>query len=311
MASRDIFHRQRANEEGKNTTITWTGPGQQYRHKERHARRCRPGYFGLGAALRGCQSAWFISRRLIFGCSLQPEGTAGTGHTLQRRSVTQCNDASAVVQQLNTAGAFWKRLEYMDPRERYWKSRPREVQNILWKLRKRELFQSKPGTRVLAARRFALNIYPNCTLLNVHRPSISPRKFSPNGKLFIGTSDDLTTLVVYDYRGAAAADSLLRSGDNKVIAAQAFSCFFRLKWGNHADLSRPVQRVQLVHRGQSIPDRRLVRRRDRDTSPTRGQPSQWELRPAAAEMHHPRGGSPDWRGVWTKRVPPWPNQLPA
>lgn len=123
-----------------------------------------------------------------------------------------------------------------------YKLKPRKIraQNIINRLRKRELFGCvKPGTQFHVAREFHQNVFPNYTIVNIEKPPCFLRKFSPDGKHFIAFSADQTSLEVYTYRGSAAAADLVEGltgeyvgnvneGTDYDIRNQVFERFFKV-----------------------------------------------------------------------------------
>lgn len=92
--------------------------------------------------------------------------------------------------------------------------KPRKVppQNVVLRLFNRQMFgYKKPATYFQTARQFYQNVFPNFTVINVEKPPCFLRKFSPDGKHLIAFSADQTSLEVYMYNGAAAANDLLQN----------------------------------------------------------------------------------------------------
>ena len=121
---------------------------------------------------------------------------------------------------------------------------PRRIppQNILTRLRHREIHCGRPGTHYHRARQFYTNIFPNFTVVNIEKPPCFLRKFSPDGKHFIAFSSDQTSIEIYKFQGPAASETLLRDiggeclsslGRNdprtEQIRTTLFDCFFKLK----------------------------------------------------------------------------------
>lgn len=136
---------------------------------------------------------------------------------------------------------------------------PRKIppQNIVLRLIKREIYPSKQSvTHFHVARAFHQNIFPNFTVVNVEKPPCFLRKFSPDGRHFVAFSSDQTSIEIYEYRGPAAAEELLKDVDGEIapngtdqqqlsmrIRSKIFELFFMLKHvvsvaGNGEQLNR-------------------------------------------------------------------------
>ena len=111
-------------------------------------------------------------------------------------------------------------------------------QNIVWKLKNREIKFRKPGTHLHCTKDFNINIFPNFTVVNVEKPPCFLRKFSPDGRHFVAFSRDQSSLEIYEFQGPSAAEDLLSESSNKkganfhlndAIRAQLFERFFRKK----------------------------------------------------------------------------------
>ena len=114
------------------------------------------------------------------------------------------------------------------------------AQNIVYRLRAREMHVSKPGAQFHVARSFHTNVFPNYTVISVEKPPCFLRKFSPDGRYFIAFSADQMSLEIYEFRGPAAAEDMFEnmSGDYLTeltdpasvrARSQLFGRFFRLK----------------------------------------------------------------------------------
>jgi de-etiolated-1 len=88
---------------------------------------------------------------------------------------------------------------------------PRTIpnQNIIGKLRGRELNLSRRATPSYYSSDFHKCIHPNLSVISVGRPRSYLRKFSPDGKYFIGFSIDHNYLEIYRYNGPCAASKCL------------------------------------------------------------------------------------------------------
>ncbi|XP_073919763.1 DET1 homolog isoform X2 [Castor canadensis] len=119
--------------------------------------------------------------------------------------------------------------------------KPRKIQNqnVVHRLECRRIGSGKAGTHWHQVRRFHQNVFPNFTVVNVDKPPCILRKFSPDGRYFIGFSSDQTSLEIYGYRGCQAAEDLLQGCEGKTlpygndqravnIRNQLFECFFVL-----------------------------------------------------------------------------------
>lgn len=118
-------------------------------------------------------------------------------------------------------------------------------QNIVHRLRNRELMDIKPRTsKHYTNRCFYQNIFPNMSVINIDKPPCFLRKFTPDGKYLIAFSNDQSSLHVYTYQGPAVANELLekiniegdfvggersRMDESAFIQANIFSHFFKLK----------------------------------------------------------------------------------
>lgn len=117
--------------------------------------------------------------------------------------------------------------------------KPRKIpnQNIVYRLRQREINRKKVATDFHVGRSFHQNVFPNFTVVNVEKPPCFLRKFSPDGQFFIAFSADQTSLEIFRFNGAQAGGDLLQkiSGSRPDLAdeeasnvrADLFSCYFR------------------------------------------------------------------------------------
>lgn len=82
-------------------------------------------------------------------------------------------------------------------------------QNIVTRLRDRELNYAKPGSEMVRARQIYTSVYPNATVVNVEKPNCFLRKFSPCGQFLIAFSQHQNAVEIYEFRGADAAGQFL------------------------------------------------------------------------------------------------------
>ncbi|CAH1796500.1 unnamed protein product [Owenia fusiformis] len=89
---------------------------------------------------------------------------------------------------------------------------PRKIpnQNVVLRLRDREIHNAKRCTHYHVARKFHTNVFPNFTVVNVEKPPCFMRKFSPDGRFFVAFSSDQTSLEIFEFQGASAAEELLQ-----------------------------------------------------------------------------------------------------
>ncbi|XP_795871.1 DET1 homolog [Strongylocentrotus purpuratus] len=83
-------------------------------------------------------------------------------------------------------------------------------QNVVHRLRFREIYRPKCMSHFSLTRSFHQNVFPNFTVVNVEKPPCFLRKFSPDGRYFIAFSSDQTSLEIYRFEGPAAAGDLLQ-----------------------------------------------------------------------------------------------------
>ena len=117
-------------------------------------------------------------------------------------------------------------------------------QNILYKLKHREINGGRPNSHLTNSKSFYSNVFPNFTVAGIEKPPCFLRKFSPNGKYFIAFSLDQTSLEIYEFQGSQAAEKLLDgvSGDylppnSDPLSTSTYHCLDRLttalnKWNN-------------------------------------------------------------------------------
>ncbi len=108
---------------------------------------------------------------------------------------------------------------------------PRKIspQNLVYRLRQREMHMGRPGTQCHIARSMHTNIFPNFTVVNVDKPPCFLRKFSPDGKHFIAFSSDQTSLEIYEFQGPAAAEDILQgvTGDFTAVGTDSEYLYIR------------------------------------------------------------------------------------
>jgi de-etiolated-1 len=136
---------------------------------------------------------------------------------------------------LEDCRAFKRAHEQMnnyDPEEMHFKPRRVINQNIVWKLRQRETNVPRPGRHWHIGRSFTQNLFPNFTIVNVEKPPCFLRKFSPDGRYFVAFSLDQSSIEVYEFQGASAAEELLHGlakegSDPAAARRQLFGKFFK------------------------------------------------------------------------------------
>ena len=107
-------------------------------------------------------------------------------------------------------------------------------QNLLTRLRRRQLVACYPGTHWHAARQFNECIFPNFTVVNIEKPATFLRKFSPDGRHFIGFSLDQSSLEIFEYQGPCLIAGLVRATRDPIELKQnIFKTAFRLKCVTH------------------------------------------------------------------------------
>ncbi|KAK9497739.1 hypothetical protein O3M35_004404 [Rhynocoris fuscipes] len=133
-------------------------------------------------------------------------------------------------------------MSRVEPLESFFTRRRIPSQNIVHKLKQRELYgELKAGTSFSHIRSFHTSIVPDFTIINVEKPPCFLRKFSPDGRHFIAFSSDQTSVEIYLFRGCAALNFLLQvtapseyignKSDpfNDYIRFTAFDSLFNLK----------------------------------------------------------------------------------
>ena len=99
------------------------------------------------------------------------------------------------------------------------------------KLWQRQLLICCPARSYHRTRSLYQCIVPNHTEQGVQPPSGFLRKFSPDGRNLLAFSNDQRNVLVYEYRGASAAQSLyLKDYSEDDIKMQLFDRFFRLRF---------------------------------------------------------------------------------
>ncbi|GFY38034.1 DET1 homolog [Trichonephila inaurata madagascariensis] len=113
-------------------------------------------------------------------------------------------------------------------------------QNIVTRLIKREThFVKSSVSSQYAVKWLHQNVVPNFTVVDIEKPPCFLRKFSPDGKHFIAFSLDQTSIQIYEYKGAAAGETLLSKASGAQtstsdpeyhnIRSKIFEKFFCLK----------------------------------------------------------------------------------
>ena len=104
-------------------------------------------------------------------------------------------------------------------------------ENLVDKLWQRQLLICCPAQAYHQTRSVYQCIVPNHTEQGVQPPSGFLRKFSPDGRSLLAFSNDQRNVLVYEYRGASAAQSLyLKDCSEDEIKMRLFECFFRLRF---------------------------------------------------------------------------------
>ena len=104
-------------------------------------------------------------------------------------------------------------------------------ENLVDKLWQRQLLICCPARSYHRTRSLYQCIVPNHTEQGVQPPSGFLRKFSPDGRNLLTFSNDQRNVLVYEYRGASAAQSLyLKDYSEDDIKMQLFDRFFRLRF---------------------------------------------------------------------------------
>lgn len=96
-------------------------------------------------------------------------------------------------------------------------------------------------TRLNVVRATYQTVYPNFSIIDVSRPTEFLRKFTPDGRHLITFSNDLTSVLVYNYLGCSMAIDLLKNnGDDHIeneddeerdiARSQIFERLFQLKY---------------------------------------------------------------------------------
>jgi hypothetical protein len=84
------------------------------------------------------------------------------------------------------------------------------VQNIVSRLNNRQLwgYSRRVGTENYLQRSMYQSLYPNYTVTRVDKLPFLPKKFAPDGKYFVGISYDKKSVLLYNFEGPQAANSL-------------------------------------------------------------------------------------------------------
>jgi de-etiolated-1 len=104
-------------------------------------------------------------------------------------------------------------------------------QNLVHKLWQRQVLINCPAQAYHKTRSIYHCIVPNHTEQGVQPPLGFLRKFSPDGRFLLAFSNDQRNILVYDYRGASAAQSLyLEDHSEEDIKTLLFDRFFKLRF---------------------------------------------------------------------------------
>lgn len=104
---------------------------------------------------------------------------------------------------------------------------------LLHSLYNREINGNK--TRLNVVRATYETLHPNCSILNIKKPTNFIRKFSPDGRHLIAFSNNLTSVEVYSYLGCSMVVDLLMNlrvnniEKNNSVCSQVFKRLFKLK----------------------------------------------------------------------------------
>lgn len=116
-------------------------------------------------------------------------------------------------------------VEEMFLRRCHWLGRS---QNLVDRLTQRKLLALSPAQAYHRNRSLYQCIVPNHTEHGVRTPPGFLRKFSPDGRWLLAFSNGQSDVVVYEYRGASAAQGLYKSEEN--VQELLFETFFRLRY---------------------------------------------------------------------------------
>ena len=104
-------------------------------------------------------------------------------------------------------------------------------QNLVHKLWQRQVLINCPAQEYNKTRSIYHCIVPNHTEQGVQPPLRFLRKFSPDRRFMLAFSNDQRNILVYDYRGASAAQSLyLEDHSEEDIKTLLFDRFFKLRF---------------------------------------------------------------------------------
>lgn len=119
-----------------------------------------------------------------------------------------------------------REVEEMFLRRCRWRGRS---QNLVHKLAQRQLLVRCPAQAYHQIRSLYHCIVPNHTEQGVRTPPGFLRKFSPGGEFLLAFSNDQRDVVVYEYLGAGAAQSLYKGEHLEANVRDLFAKFFRVR----------------------------------------------------------------------------------
>ena len=121
-----------------------------------------------------------------------------------------------------------REVEEMFLRSCRWRGRS---QNLVHKLAQRQLLVRCPAQTYHRNRSLYQCIVPNHTEQGVQTPPGFLRKFSPDGRILLAFSNDQRDVVVYEYRGASAAQCLYhKDHSEETVGHLLFTKFFRVRF---------------------------------------------------------------------------------
>lgn len=111
---------------------------------------------------------------------------------------------------------------------------PIPVNNIVTKLAQRQVASDSSPRAYHRQRSLYQSIVPNYTEPHVQVPSGYLRKFSPNGNLLLGFSNDQKSVMIYNYLGAGSGQSLYKDRQEpEYVRHNIFERFFHVKHTIH------------------------------------------------------------------------------
>ena len=115
--------------------------------------------------------------------------------------------------------------------------------NIVSQLAKRQYTIDSPAQFYYRRRAFYQCIVPNYTEANVAVPSGYFRKFTPDGNQLLAFSNDQKGVLVYDFKGAGAAQELYyQASPSGMITLNLFSQFFSMRFNIGVSLEKNLNR---------------------------------------------------------------------